>query len=213
MTKLVNLRYLTGFTGSAGLLLVLADEVVLVTDGRYGQQAAEQVAAAGADVRIEISSTGQREVVAAAVAGAGLAAGQGRLALEADAVTWAQQRTYAESWFPGIELLPTVGLVDDLRLVKDDGEVARIAAAAAIADEALAKVRPRLLEDRPSRTSASSWTSRSADSVPGATRSRRSWPPARTAPSRTIARRSVASSKGISSCSTSGRWSTATAPT
>ncbi len=44
VTKLVNIRYLTGFTGSAALLAVLPDEVVLITDGRYGQQAAEQLA-------------------------------------------------------------------------------------------------------------------------------------------------------------------------
>jgi Xaa-Pro aminopeptidase len=43
VTNLVNLRYLTGFTGSAGLLLVLPDEAVLTTDGRYRDQAAEQL--------------------------------------------------------------------------------------------------------------------------------------------------------------------------
>ena len=42
VTHLVNVRYLTGFTGSAGLLLVLPDDIVLSTDGRYRDQAAEQ---------------------------------------------------------------------------------------------------------------------------------------------------------------------------
>ncbi len=97
VTKLVNVRYLTGFTGSAGLVLVLPDEVVLVTDGRYGQQAAEQLAAAGVSARIEVAGVEQREVVGAAVRAAGVT----RLALEADAVTWAQQRAYAETWFAG----------------------------------------------------------------------------------------------------------------
>jgi len=142
VSKLVNVRYLTGFTGSAGLLLVLPGEVVLVTDGRYGQQASEQLAAAGVDARVEVSGTAQRELAAEAVAEAGVR----RLGLEADAVTWAQQRTYADSWFPDVELAPTVGAVDDLRLVKDAGEVARIEAAASIADQALARVRSRLLE-------------------------------------------------------------------
>jgi len=64
VTHLVNVRYLTGFTGSAGLLLVLPDEVVLTTDGRYRDQAAEQLAAAGVDARVEVRSTlsGQHEV-------------------------------------------------------------------------------------------------------------------------------------------------------
>jgi len=54
----------------------------------------------------------------------------------------------AAEWFPGIELVPTVGLVEGLRRVKDTGEVARIAHAAQIADRALASVR-LLLADRP----------------------------------------------------------------
>ena len=44
VTRLVNVRYLTGFTGSAGMLLVLPDDVVLATDGRYRDQSAEQLA-------------------------------------------------------------------------------------------------------------------------------------------------------------------------
>jgi Xaa-Pro aminopeptidase len=140
VTKLVNIRYLTGFTGSAGLLLVRPDELVFVSDGRYGEQAAAQLAAAGVEARIEISGTEQQQLVA------GAAAGVERLGLEADAVTWAAQRRYASDWFPQAELVPTEGVVDGLRLVKDAGEVARIEAAAHIADEALARIRPRLAE-------------------------------------------------------------------
>ena len=54
VTNLTNIRYLTGFTGSAGLLLVLRDDALLVSDGRYRDQAAAEVTAAGAPVRIEI---------------------------------------------------------------------------------------------------------------------------------------------------------------
>ena len=36
VTRLVNIRYLTGFTGSAALLLVRPDDLLFVTDGRYG---------------------------------------------------------------------------------------------------------------------------------------------------------------------------------
>ncbi len=140
VTKLVNIRYLTGFTGSAALLVVLPDELVFVSDGRYGEQAATQLPAAGVEARIEISGTGQQELVTAAVAGVG------RLGLEADAVTWAAQRKYAAEWFPEVELVATEGLVDGLRQVKDEGEVARIEAAAAVADAALASVGRRLLD-------------------------------------------------------------------
>ena len=47
VTNLTNIRYLTGFTGSAALLVVTADgELTFVTDGRYGAQAETQLAAA-----------------------------------------------------------------------------------------------------------------------------------------------------------------------
>ena len=142
VTRLVNLRYLTGFSGSAGMLVVLPDELVFVTDGRYRDQAAEQLAAAAVEARIEIAGTNQREVVAEAVAVAGVAA----LGLEADDITWSQQRAFAQTWFPDIELVATSGLVEQLRLVKDAGEIARIEAAAAVADVALAHVRYRLAD-------------------------------------------------------------------
>jgi len=140
VTKLVNIRYLTGFTGSAALLLVRPDDLLFVSDGRYGEQAAQQLEQAGVVARIEISGTAQREILAAA------AAGTSRLGLEADDVTWAAQRRYADEWFPASTLVPTDGLVDGFRLVKDDGEVARIEAAAHVADQALANVRHRLGE-------------------------------------------------------------------
>jgi Xaa-Pro aminopeptidase len=140
VTRLVNLRYLTGFSGSAGVLVVLPDELVFVTDGRYRDQSSEQLARAGVEARIEIAGTNQREVVAGAVTAAGVTA----LGLEADDITWTQQRAFAKTWFPGIELVATSGLVEELRLVKDAGEIARIEAAAAVADVALANVRHRL---------------------------------------------------------------------
>jgi Xaa-Pro aminopeptidase len=140
VTSLTNVRYLTGFTGSAGMLLVLPGELVFTSDGRYRDQSAEQMAAAGVEARIEISANDQKAVLSAA------AGGVARLGLEAAHVSWAQQRDMAAEWFPSADLVPTDGLVEDLRLVKDDGEVARIAEAARIADAALASVRSRLLD-------------------------------------------------------------------
>jgi Xaa-Pro aminopeptidase len=148
VTHLTNLRYLTGFTGSAGLLLVpLAGDPWLVTDGRYAEQAADEVAAAGAEVEVRIGRTvaAQRDLLRVRCDGLE------RLALEADHVSWADQRRYAGEWFSAAELVPAEGLVEGLRLVKDVGEVARIEAACAIADAALATVAP-LLEQRPTES-------------------------------------------------------------
>ncbi len=142
VSRLVNTRYLTGFTGSAGTLVVRRDELVLVTDGRYRDQAAEQLAAAGVEARIEIAQTAaaQQELLASATDGIA------RLGLEAAHVSWATQRRYAGEWFPDAELVATEGLVEALRQYKDDGELSRMAAAAALADAALATVRHRLGE-------------------------------------------------------------------
>lgn len=141
VTRLVNVRYLTGFTGSSAVLVVLPGELVLVTDGRYREQAAAELAAAGVVARVETAMTqeAQGQLLAAA------AAGCARVGLEAEAVTWAQQQRYRDRWLAGCELVATTGLVEGLRLVKDAGEVARMEAAAAAADGALAVVGPRLV--------------------------------------------------------------------
>ncbi len=142
VTAPANVRWLTGFSGSAGLLLVTGEKALLVTDGRYRSQSAEQLDAAGVSDAVEVhvgGVAGQRDALAAA------AAGSGRLGLEADDVTWAAVRTW-ERVFDGAELRPTTGLVEGLRRVKDDAELARMARAADIADAALASVVPRLAE-------------------------------------------------------------------
>jgi Xaa-Pro aminopeptidase len=145
VSSLVHVRYLTGFTGSAALLLVARDgTLTFVTDGRYATQSAEQLGAAGVDADIRVGSTAavQREALQQA------ASGLARIALEAGWVTWAQQRRYASEWFPDAELVPTEDVVESLRRTKDDGEIARIEAAARIADDALAGLLGRL-HDRP----------------------------------------------------------------
>ncbi|HTJ74617.1 MAG TPA: aminopeptidase P family protein [Acidimicrobiales bacterium] len=142
VTHLVNIRYLTAFTGSAALLLVRPDDLLFVTDGRYRDQSALELAGAGIEARIEVGLTGGRQKELVQEAAAGIA----RLGLEAAAVTWAQQRKFDGEWFPDAELVPTEGLVEELRKVKDAGEVERMAEAAAVADAALAAVRHRLAE-------------------------------------------------------------------
>ncbi|HSL59985.1 MAG TPA: aminopeptidase P family protein [Acidimicrobiales bacterium] len=135
VTHLVNTRWLVGFTGSSGWLLVGPDRATFVTDGRYGEQAAAELD--GLDVELVVTST---PATAVGAAGSGFA----RVALEAAAVTWDQQRTIATEWLTTAELVPTVGLVEALRERKEPGEIARIEAAAAIADAALGEVVPML---------------------------------------------------------------------
>lgn len=130
VTNLTNVRYLTGFTGSAGLLTVTTGDAVLITDGRYDEQASEQLRALGAPARVVITSHDQKAIVQSTLGECN------RIGLEAASVTWRQQRDF-QSWFERAELVPTDGLVEALRERKDQGEIARIEAAAAIASGAL----------------------------------------------------------------------------
>jgi Xaa-Pro aminopeptidase len=137
VTKAANVRWLTGFTGSNGQLLITDDRLVAVTDGRYRKQISDQLDAAGVQATIEITTT-----ETAAILGRELPA-TARLGLEATHVTWAY-RDKIDSWLPGRELVALDAPIEQLRKVKDRGERSRLARAAAMADAALAAVEPDL---------------------------------------------------------------------
>jgi Xaa-Pro aminopeptidase len=140
VTNPVNIRWLTGFSGSAGLLLVTTSGALLTTDGRYRSQSREQLGAAGLEDEVEVAIGGiaaQREAVL------GAASATAVLGLEAEHVTWSGERVWA-GLLPSVSLEPTSGVVERLRAVKDAGELARMGRAAAIADDALAEVLPLL---------------------------------------------------------------------
>lgn len=132
VTQLQNVRYLTGFTGSAGVLAVTRDGALLTTDGRYRTQSAEQVDAAGSSVEITVGGlSAQREAVRSFLS-ATTSPG-----LEADHVSWSESRQW--SALLG-DVVATTGQVETLRELKDGGEIDRMAHAAAIADAALEEV-------------------------------------------------------------------------
>jgi Xaa-Pro aminopeptidase len=141
VTKLANVRYLTGFTGSAGMLLVAPDRALFVTDGRYTEQSREQIEASHADVRIEIGLTAAAQHASLAT----VVAPGTRLGLEEYSVTWAEQRGFV-SVFEGADVVPAGALVEELRRMKDLGEVDRIRRACAIADDAFQALLPRLAD-------------------------------------------------------------------
>jgi Xaa-Pro aminopeptidase len=145
VTDLTNIRWLTGFTGSAGTAVVLPDEVVLVTDGRYGEQAERQFAAAGCagSIRVGRTTAEQLSLLADAVAGVE------RLGFESVHTSHARWRQLTDAL--AAELEPTTGVVEACRRTKDAAEIARIERACSIADRALAEVAPTIV---PGRTEA-----------------------------------------------------------
>lgn len=140
VANLTNVRYLTGFTGSAGLLLVTQDEALLTTDGRYRTQSSEQIADSGAHVEVHIVDAEPDGEVLRRLLGS-----PGTIGLESETVSWSTQRRWAEE-LGADRLVPTIGVVAGLRLIKDIGEASRIRTACDIADRAFAEVRPRLGE-------------------------------------------------------------------
>ncbi|MCV7053331.1 aminopeptidase P family protein [Mycobacterium heidelbergense] len=139
VTDLVNVRYLSGFTGSNGALLVFADDraPVLATDGRYRTQAAEQ--APDLEVAIE-------RAVGRYLAGWAADADVGKLGFESNAVTvdgFDALTCAVEERGGATELVRAAGTVEALREVKDAGEVALLRLACEAADAALTDLMAR----------------------------------------------------------------------
>lgn len=137
VTTLPNVRYLTGFAGSAGVLTVTRDTALLTTDGRYRTQSAEQVHKTGASAQVDITIgpvAEQRKAAQTLLTDAAKAIA--RIGLEADQVSWSAQRTWADLLGED-RLVATSNAVEALREVKDAAEIARMEHAAAIADAAL----------------------------------------------------------------------------
>ncbi|MFN8023342.1 MAG: aminopeptidase P family protein [Acidimicrobiales bacterium] len=143
VSDLTNLRWLTGFTGSAATAVVLGDEIVLVTDGRYGAQAERQLDAARCAGRVLVGLTqaAQLDLLMQVIG-----AVSGPVGFESVHTSHARWRQLVDA--AGRELQPTVGLVETGRRVKDAAELARIERACAIADAALAEVAPTLAPGR-----------------------------------------------------------------
>lgn len=130
VSSLPNIRYLTGFSGSAGLMLVTADDAVLLTDSRYTVQARDE---AGHAARVVVESLGLWEpcfrLLEARTAGRAGYEGDHLTAREAGRFTGRDTKWTFES---------TADLVEALRVVKSPEEVAAIRAAGDVAMEALA---------------------------------------------------------------------------
>ena len=154
VTSSVNLRWLTGFTGSAGTLVVGAEvgsSMVLVTDGRYVEQAARETAAARADV-VVVERRSQFDMRGAVAAHMSSIAGRSaRWALETSDITLAEfEALQAACTAAGVALdrshvVDATGVFSDLRRTKSPAEVERITSAARIADRALGDVAPSIV--------------------------------------------------------------------
>ncbi|MBU9724177.1 MULTISPECIES: M24 family metallopeptidase [Bacillaceae] len=130
ITSNYNRRYVTGFTGTAGVALVSENGAKFITDFRYVEQAKEQ--AEGFDI---VQHTGPiQEEIANQVKALGIK----NLGFEKDYVTYSTYDTYGKAI--DATLVPVSGMIEKMRLIKDSGELKIIKEAVEIADAAFTHI-------------------------------------------------------------------------
>ena len=203
-----NVAYFSGFRGTHGCLWITRSDALLATDSRYTEQAGEQAP----DFRI-VRLTGEDRWLENAAGESGAR----RIGFEDDAVSVALLGSLSkqvEDLAPQAEFVPTGGMADRLRAVKDAHEIELLAKAIAIADEAVETVGAAL---RPGMTERQvAWDIERAMrefSERTASRSPRSSPPGRTGRKPTTAPPTANWSAETASISTPARSTTATAAT
>ena len=141
VTGLANVRYLSGFSGSAGIVSVRSSDgqMAVTTDGRYEIQIKEELELHGVKAKVFVGKPlSQLNYLSRHLAKAK------RVGLEANQIKWGSIPLF-EKIFAGKELVPTSNIVEGLRKIKDVGEISRMRAAANCADLAFAKVRHKMI--------------------------------------------------------------------
>ena len=146
ITHLANVRYLSGFTGSAAALLVSGGGATLFTDGRYVTQAKEEVRSAS----IVIASKSPQMAAAEWLAAQRKRAGSSLLGIEPESLTAGMRDRLASVLRGKVRVRSAPPLAERARMVKDAAEIRRIREAvelgASLFRIALAKIRPGVSE-------------------------------------------------------------------
>ncbi|MGN4124616.1 M24 family metallopeptidase [Lysinibacillus sphaericus] len=130
ITNEYNRRYMTGFTGTAGVAIVSQNDAVFITDFRYTEQAAAQIK----DFRIVKHEATILEEIATQVKAMGIKL----LGFEKDAVSYGTYELYKN--VIQTDLVPVSGLIEKIRLIKTEQEINIIKVACEIADHAFTHI-------------------------------------------------------------------------
>ncbi len=140
VSNLTNVRYLCGFSGSAGMALVTPDKAFFVTDFRYQQQAAAQVPS---EYSVVVAKKGLWPEAAK------ILKKSGKIGFEAEHTSVAAWEENKKLFAPA-ELVPTSRTVENLRMQKDEDELEIMQRAIDVADAAMEHIfgvlRPGLRE-------------------------------------------------------------------
>ena len=136
ITNLTNIRYLTGFTGSAGLLIVYKNESFFYTDGRYIQQSKEQVT----DAKVTIINSGYFQ----SVKDSNIFDNQDlNIAFESQHMSFSYYSDLL-NFFPNINWIATDSLIENIASVKDATEIESLKTAIEITDDVFTKIIPEI---------------------------------------------------------------------
>jgi Xaa-Pro aminopeptidase len=146
ISHLPNIRYLCGFTGSAGLLLVEEAGSVFFTDVRYDTQAREEVKAAKVVITKKSPLAGLGEFLAARRK----RPKKWAIGIESEHFTIAEKKRLTKLRPAGVTLKDAPSIVEKARMIKDDDELERIRTAVALGarlfDRAVEVLRPGVKE-------------------------------------------------------------------
>jgi Xaa-Pro aminopeptidase len=137
ITRPVNVRYLTGFSGDSTALLCLPGKDLLVSDGRYTEQLARECPEVDSFIRPPSVT------LVMALAEVLRSTNAHRIGIEANHVTVAEAETWRES-VPQASWKPCQDAVETLRRVKDPAEVAAITQAIGMAERSWETLQPLL---------------------------------------------------------------------
>lgn len=144
VTRLPNVRYLSGFTGSNGQVLVTAEGGTFFSDPRYEEQATHEVP--------DLARITYRPDFLAVFADACREAGARRVAFESNGVTHRFHQRLSET--EGVELVPLTDELERLRWVKDAEEIALLERAQELTDEGFDRITAKLTEGMTERETA-----------------------------------------------------------
>ncbi len=152
----VNIRYLTGFTGSYARLFVPTSkdsDPILFTDGRYRDQATTQLREYGAE-RVRIDPKGSLNELPERLSSLVTTLSQPTLGVEERSITWSELEMVRQAVGAKIEIKSASHSVEELRKRKKPEEIAQLRRAATIGDLALAAVIEQLPQGHSERTIA-----------------------------------------------------------
>ncbi|CDO01919.1 putative peptidase [Oceanobacillus picturae] len=130
ITSSINRRYVSGFTGTAGVALISKEHARFITDFRYTAQATEQAT--------EFQVVEHKQLIEQEIRDQLKEMGIKHLGFEKDHVTFAQYENYKKVF--DIDMKPVSGLVEEMRLIKTADELAVMKKAAKIADDAFVHI-------------------------------------------------------------------------